>query len=160
MKEYFKALKPFFIGVAMTLLVRFILFTKGCYFQDEIIATTTDTVFVNRPYKEVVIKEVLKPQTVYVYRTDTVIRKIIERDTLISSLELTPRLARIHTITPKGVPMIKEYKLPDFRSLSIDHEGKMGIKKVKHPKRHKLLKTLGKVGIFAGGFFVGHELAK
>jgi hypothetical protein len=36
----------------------------------------------------------------------------------------------------------------------------MGIKKARHPKRRKLLKTLGKVGIFIGGVYTGKQITK
>ena len=121
----------FLTGIASTTVLGFILFFRGCVPEQNHTTVITDTVFVNKPYKEIVIKEVEKPTTVFVYKTDTVYRTKIEKDTLISSIEFTPKLAKIHTITPKGIPMIKEYPLPEYRSILIDHEGNTQINRKK-----------------------------
>ncbi len=105
----------FLLGIILTSLLGYCFFTKGCYQQQNRITSSTDTVFVKQPYKEVVIKTIEKPTTVYIYKTDTVFRKIIEKDTLISSVEFTPKLAKVHTITPKGLPTIKEYPLLNYK---------------------------------------------
>ncbi len=123
-------------------------------------ATTTDTVFVDRPYEKVVIKkiEVVKPVKVYIYERDTVYRQKIERDTLITALELSPKLAKIHTITPMGLPLVRAYPIQEFKQIDIDHKGSTKIKKAKHPRRKKVLKVLVKAGVFIGGVFVGSRL--
>lgn len=146
-------------GVVFTAALFFLLFTKGCLPREQVIMTVRpDTIFVDKPYREIVIQEVEIPTKVYIYQTDTVYRKAMERDTLISSIQFTPKLLKVHTITPKGVPMIKDYPLLDYKRISLDHEGRTAIKGVKHPKRRKVLKTLGKIGLFVGGFLTGKEV--
>ncbi len=61
------------------------LFQKG-YTSQSVIQHTIDTVYVDKPYKEIVIKEIEKPVKVYVYKIDTLYRKQIEIDTLITSV--------------------------------------------------------------------------
>ena len=154
-------MKYLLIGIFSTLIFGFILFSKGCFTPEPIIMTVRpDTVFVDKPYQEVVIKrvEVEIPTKVYIYKVDTVFRNRIEKDTLISSIEFTPKFARIHTITPLGKPVVKAYSLENYKSVALDYEGRMAIKKQKHPKRKKLLKTLGKIGLFIGGFYTGKEV--
>ena len=152
------SVRPFLVGIILTCILGYLLFSKGCFPTQRTFVTTTDTVFVKQPYKEIVIKKVATPTMVYIYKTDTVFRKFIEKDTLISSVEITPQLAKVHTITPKGLPIIKEYPLLDYRKIQINHEGNIAIHKKKHPQRRKFLKRLAKVGIFVGGVFVGKEL--
>lgn len=149
-------------GAILSVMLMLLLFSKGCIGEQNISLTTTDTVYVDKPYKEIVIKEVeiVKPKTVYIYKTDTVFRKQMEKDTLISSIEFTPKLAKIHTITPKGIPSIKEYPLLDYKKIQIDHEGNTSIKRKKHPKRKKVLKTLTKIGFFVGGVWIGSQFKK
>lgn len=159
-KDMNKGLTFFLTGVIATTILLYLFWTEGCFRSRTSPAIQTDTIYVNRPYKEIVIKEVEieKPVTVYVYKTDTVYRERIEKDTLITSIELTPKLAKIHTITPAGLPMINEYPLPEYRKIKIDHEGNM---KVKRKKRHKRFwRRMERVGIFIGGVFLGSKLSK
>ncbi len=116
----------------------------------------TDTVFVKKPYKEVEVKYIEKPKTVYIYKTDTLYREKLEKDTLIAAVELSSRMAKIHTITPSGLPIVREYALSDYREIKIDHEGNMEVKK---NHRKKFFRTLERVGIFAAGLFIGSRLA-
>jgi len=149
------------LSIALTVILGLILFSKSCVPVHEVSITRTDTVYVDRPYKEIVIKtvEIEKPKTVYVYRTDTVYRKLIEKDTLISSIEFTPRIAKVHIITPMGLPMVKEYPLPpDVLNIRIDHKGNTAVKRSKHPKRKKFLRRLKQVSIFVAGVIVGNKL--
>jgi len=133
----------------------------GCVKNQVNHPTTTDTIYVDKSYQEIVIKEVevIRPTTVYVYKTDTVFRQQLEKDTLISGIEITPKIAKVHTITPKGLPLVKEYPLLPYKHISLDYEGNMSIKQKKHPKRRKFFKQLGQIGIFIGGVLLGKELA-
>lgn len=152
----------FFLGGIAAILILFFGSSGGCLKNQVIYPTTTDTIYVDKPYKEIVIKEVevIIPTTVYVYKTDTVFRQKLEKDTLISGIEITPKKAKIHTITPRGLPLIKEYPLLPYQRFSLDYEGNLSIQQKKHPKRKKFFKTLGKIGIFVGGVWVGQRMQK
>ncbi len=120
--------KPFtyFILGIITMIWLWLFFLKGSitqYQQVEVIKT--DTIYVKKPYKEVVIKEVEieKPIKVYIYKTDTLYRQKLEQDTLISAIKIEPKKATIHAITPKGIPLVKQYPLDDFKDLTINHQG-------------------------------------
>ena len=154
-----KNLTYFLAGIAIAILLS-LSWTKGCLWSENSPSVQTDTIYVNKPYKEIVIQEVEveKPVKVFVYRTDTVYRERIELDTLITSVQITPRVAKIHTITPEGLPMIKEYPLPQFREIIIDHQGNMKVKRKK--RRRKFWRTMERVGIFAGGILIGKRLTQ
>ena len=145
----------FLMGVLASGILMYLFWTKGCLPSETSFVVKTDTVYVNKPYKEIVIKEVEveKPVKVYIYKTDTVYRDRIERDTLITSVELTPKLAKIHTITPEGLPLIAEYPLPEYRDIQIDHEGNMEVKRKR--KRRKFWRRMEQVGLFVGGLVLG-----
>jgi hypothetical protein len=116
----------------------------------------TDTIYVDRPYMEVVVQKIEVPKKVFVYLTDSVFREGIEKDTLITGLEITPSLAQIHTITPKGLSIIREYPLPKYRELKIDHQGQLRVKRKKHKK---FWKRAGQIGLFLSGF-IASELTR
>lgn len=152
--------KWFYIAVILILL--FLLFS-GFGRQSKTLITTitkTDTVFVNKPYKQLVIKEVIKPKKVYVYKTDTIYRERIIRDKLIVGLQLRKNSAELHTLTPDGIPNINQYLLPEFEQISIDHKGNLQIQPVKHPNRKRNLQILKNVGIFVGGVLIGVKIAE
>lgn len=152
--------KWFYISVILILL--FLLFT-GFGRQPKTLITTitkTDTIYVDKPYKEIVIKEVVKPKNVYVYKTDTIFREKIIRDTLFVGLDLTKRRAKIHTLAPNGTPYLNEYPLMEYERLYIDYEGNLQIQPIKYPNRKRNLKILKDVGIFVGGVLIGGQLQK
>ena len=125
-------------------------FLKGSitqYQQVEVIKT--DTIYVKKPYKEVVIKEVeiQKPVKVFVYKTDTLYRQKLEKDTLISAIYIQPKKATIHTVTPTGIPLVKQYPLDNLKQLKINHQGE--VKQVKK-KRKKLRRNIKRLGIIIG----------
>jgi len=71
---------------------------------------------------------------------------------------ISSKVAKIHTITPEVLPMIKEYPLPKFHDITLDHEGNM---KVKCKRRHrKFWRGVERVGLFVGGVVLGRRLAK
>ena len=150
----------FLMGVLASGILMYLFWTEGCLHSPAPTMIRTDTVYVDKPYKEIVIKEVEveKPVKVYIYKTDTVYRERIERDTLITSIELTPKLAKIHTITPEGLPLIAEYPLPEFGDIKIDHEGNMEVKRKR--RRRKFWRRLERIGIFVGGIVLGRELGR
>ena len=78
----------------------------------------------------------------------------IEKDTLITGVEFNQKMAKIHTITPKGLPLISEYPVLNYRSFAINHKGEIAFKKRKHPKRKKLLRILSHTAAFACGVWL------
>lgn len=149
-----KGITYFILGaIAMVWIWSF--FLKGSLTQNQSVEVLkTDTIFVDRRYKEIVIKEIVKPHKVYIHKVDTLIREKLIHDTLILGMELSENTAKIHTITPEGTPIIKQHKLPDFKSLKIDHEGNLEIKR-KKKSRKKLWRNLERIGIAFCGFYLG-----
>lgn len=153
-------IKTFLSGAALAVLVELLLFSKSCHPVEGNSSLIPDTVYVNVPYRVVKIQRVEVPKKVYIYQRDTVLREKMVQGTLISGIQLSPKLAKIHTLDRFAQPEIKEYALSDYKELSINYEGQLEVKRYKHPKRRKLLKRLGRIGIFAGGFFVGKTIYK
>ncbi len=142
-------IKHILIGIALALLFGLFFAEKG-YFDKEIIITTTDTIYIDKPYKEIVIKEVEVPVKVYVYQTDTIYRAALEKDTLITFIAISPKTAEIHTITPKGEPNLAIYPVDDFTHLNINQKGRVQTKKKK-----RLWRNLERIGIFVCGLWIG-----
>lgn len=118
----------------------------------------TDTIFINRPYKVIEYKEIIKPKKIFIYKTDTITRTLIEKDTLITYFKLSNQLAEIHTITPSGIPQIKTFEIPNsFKSLQLDHEGDLNIK-YKKRKRNKLWRNIERVTLVGLGALIGSRL--
>lgn len=100
------------------------------------------------------------PKTVFVYKTDTVFRQRIEKDTLITGIEITNEIAKIHTLTPKGIPIVREYPMPEFKQITIDHEGNTQIKRKKNRKRLKnTLRTISSAALFISGTYLGIKIS-
>ena len=129
----------FGMGIIASSVILCVLLSKGCVgdtrYQKVI---QTDTVYVDKPYKVIKIKEVEKPVKVTVFKTDTVYREKLIQDTLITHIEIDPKYAKIHTITPEGVPLIKDYPLSSFDKIDINHQGSIQIKKRKTNKSKRI----------------------
>lgn len=143
-------LKYLFFGIALAFVFG-LFFAKKGYFDKEIIITTTDTIYVDKPYKVEVIKEVEVPVRVTIYQTDTIYRERLEKDTLITFVSITPKVAEIHTLTPKGKPSIALYPIQDFTHLNINHKGNI---KTKKKNNQILVKSM----IFCFGIALGAVL--
>lgn len=142
--------KYLFLGIALAFLFGLFFSSKG-YFDKEIIITQTDTIYIDKPYKVEVIKEVEVPVKVVVYQTDTIYREKLEKDTLITFVSISPKVAEIHTLTPTGKPSIAHYPVQDFTQLNINHKGK-----VKAKRKKQFWKNLERIGLFVGGVWVGN----
>jgi len=152
-----KGITYFTLGVIITLWF-WSFFLKGSlpkYQVHEVIKT--DTIYVNKPYKEIVIKEVVKPHEILIYKVDTLIREKLIHDSLFLGLELNNNIAKVHTITPNGKSIIKQHTLPDFKSLKLNHEGNLEVKPKKKSKQ-KLWRNLERVGIAIGAFYLGSKM--
>lgn len=144
--------KYLFLGIALAFLFELFFSSKG-YFDKEIIITQTDTIYIDKPYKVEVIKEVEIPVKVVVYQTDTIYREKLEKDTLITFVSISPKVAEIHTLTPTGKPSIAHYPVQDFTQLNINHKGK-----VKTKRKKQFWRNLERIGLFIGGVFVGKNI--
>ena len=144
-----KGITYFTLGI-ITMIWLWLFFLKGSITQyQQVEVLKTDTIYVKKPYKQVVIKEVEieEPVKVFVYKTDTLYRQKLEQDTLISAIHIKPKKATIHTITPTGIPLVKQYPLNNFKQLTINHQGE--VKQVKK-KRKKLLRNVKRLGVIIG----------
>ncbi len=156
--------KPFtyFILGIITMIWLWLFFLKGSFthFQ-QVEVIKTDTIYVKKPYKEVVIKEIeiQKPVKVYVYKTDTLYRQKLEKDTLISAIQIELKKATIHTITPTGIPLVKQYPLDDFKDLTINHQGDLK-QSIKQKKMRRLRMSIERSVILAVGIFIGNKVFK
>jgi hypothetical protein len=87
-----------------------------------------------------------------------VFRKQLDKYHPITGPEITPKFAEFHSITTKGLPLIKEYPMLHVQQLRYNQQGNLSINKKKHLKGRKLFKNLGKVVIFIGGIVVGKNI--
>ncbi len=125
-----------------------------------------DTVFVNKPYKVVVIKKeyIEKPIKVFVYLKDTTLRKEAEHSDIITAIHVKRKnifgnddIIGIDRITPKGIVLSSQYETPAFREIKIDMQGNMQVKK----KRFTKLKKIGTIVLIsAAGFIIGKEISQ
>ncbi|MCI5057380.1 MAG: hypothetical protein MRY83_14795 [Flavobacteriales bacterium] len=151
-----KEFKFFWIGLGLASILWLILFVKTWNNTSDVNSQIiTDTIYVDRPYEEIVIQKVEVPQKVFIYRTDTVFRKKIELDTLITGIKMTSKMAQIHTITSKGIPKIKEYSINQYNTISINHRGQLQIKNRKKPKLRRVLGKSKQFALVLGGVFLG-----
>ena len=144
-----KGITYFILGI-ITMIWLWLFFLKGSIIQyQQVEVVKTDTIYVKKPYKEVVIKEVEieKPVKVFVYKTDTLYRQKLEKNTLISAIQIEPKKATIHRITPTGIPLVKQYPLDNFKQLIINHQGDV---KQEKKKRKKLRRNIKRLGILIG----------
>jgi len=149
----------FVMGVIATIIILFALFSKGCITSFGYVKVIqTDTVYIDKPYKVIELKEIEKPIKITIYKTDTIYRDQLVQDTLITFIEFQPKLAKIHILTPQGLPLIKDYPLPpSFQKVQINHQGDFSItsKKVRHPK---FWRNAERVGLLLGGVWLGSKL--
>ena len=150
----------FVMGIIASVIILFVLLSKGCVGETRYENVVhIDTVFVDKPYEVIEIKEIEKPVKITVYKTDTIYREKLIQDTLITHLEIEPKYAKIHTLTPEGIPLIKDYPLPSFERINIDHEGDIQIKE-KKVKRQKFWRNAERIGLIVGGIWIGNQINK
>jgi len=154
-----KGITYFILGI-ITMIWLWLFFLKGSITQfQQVEVVKTDTIYVKKPYKQVVIKEVEieKPVKVFVYETDTIYRQKLEKDILISAIYIQPKKATIHSITRTGIPLVKQYPLDNFKQLTINHQGEV---KQEKKKRKKLRRKIKVLGIIIGTFCLSTLLLK
>lgn len=128
-------------------------FIKSCTPEPRVVplkgATKTDTVYLTKVLKDTikVIERVNRyiPQKVVVYQVpDTNRRLALEQDTLFTGLQVKGNRMELQSITPKGINLVMDYKLPEpsLHQITIDHQGNVevvpdsaAIKKLKRRER-------------------------
>jgi hypothetical protein len=101
----------------------------------------TDTIYAKQPYKIDTLKIKSPPEKVIIYKHDTLIRKVVERDTLILSIRKRANRLEVDRISTNGMIQTETHKLGFWNGYAINHKGNVRI------KRHKVLKWC--VGIAA-----------
>lgn len=148
----------YFVLGAVVMVCIWLYFLKGTVSQGgHRTVIKTDTIYINKPYEKIVLRETVKPHKIYIHKTDTLIREKLIYDTLFLAIELDQTTAKIHLITPEGIPIIKQHQLPEFESLKLDYEGNLEIKPKRKSKK-KLWRNLERIGIAIGGFYLGSKL--
>lgn len=130
-------------------------------------AATTDTVYVNHIQHDTIVRvqEVYKPYRVTVYLPDSIRRKRLEKDTLITGAVIGPKGLQMHTIAPNGVTMLGNYDLPTtiHRTITIDAEGQVQVSvdsaAIRREQRNAKWRRIGTgalgVGVFILGYWAG-----
>ena len=135
------------ILIILTIIITTII-TKSCsggsIIPKEIIKN--DTLYINTPYKRDTIIKQTPPEKVIIYKTDTLLRKEVEKDTIILNVNKTPRFLNVTKIDTSGKIFKNYYRTPFMSTYKIDNDGRVKIKK------YRLLKIgIGvAVGIGAG----------
>ena len=115
----------------------------------------TDTVYSKQPYKIDTLKIKSPPEKVIIYKHDTLIRKVVERDTLILSIRNKKKRIEVDRISPNGLIQTEVHKLGFFNTYSINHKGNVKI------KRHGVLKwTVGIAATSLIGFITYKTLLR
>lgn len=128
--------------------------------------TKTDTVYLTKVLKDTirVIERVNRyiPQRVVVYQVpDTNRRAALEKDTLFTGLQLQGNRIELQTITPRGVSLVMDYKLPEpsLQQITIDHKGNVEVipdsAAIKKVKRRERWRRIGNWSLVVGAFVVG-----
>ena len=93
-----------------------------------------DTVYAKQPYKIDTLKIKSPPEKVIIFKTDTVIREVLERDTLILSIRNKKKRIEVDRIAPNGLIQTEVHKLGFMNTYSINHKGNVKIKRYKVAK--------------------------
>jgi len=94
----------------------------------------TDTIYAKQPYKIDTLRVKSPPEKVIIYKHDTVIREIVERDTLILSIRNKKKRIEVDRIAPNGLIQTEVHKLGFLNTYSINHKGNVKIKRYKAAK--------------------------
>lgn len=105
-----------------------------------------DTVYIKKPYKVEIIKEVEKPYKVEVYRVDTVLRNTVENQDLILKVQYKRNFLfkdldylKVDKITKQGFITSNTYRVGDAKQITVVNDGKAEIKQRKIKPKHVLI---------------------
>jgi hypothetical protein len=125
-----------------------------------------DTVYLAKAFHDTITlikkeKQYL-PTKVRVYtKPDTLRRKALEHDTLITGLRMKLDKLEIQSITPEGINLVADYKLPEIQCLemTIDHSGNLELKQdeatLLKQRRKARWRRAGNVALIITAFLVG-----
>lgn len=126
----------------------------------------TDTVYVPVPYQDTVYVPVEKqtlPNKITIYKEDTVRRKRLEKDTLVTGIRIAPGKMEVEKLAPLGTTLVSEFKgIPEYATIAMDASGHVSITAdpdaVKKAKCKRFLKkawnTAKTVGIVAAAIII------
>ena len=102
------------------------------------------------------------PAKVRVYeKPDTLRRAVLEKDTIITGLTLSGTDLEVQTISPKGISLVADYKLPEASliTLTLDHKGNLEVqpdmKAIRKKLRRERWRRVGNWALMAGAFALG-----
>ena len=102
------------------------------------------------------------PAKVRVYeKPDTLCRAALEKDTLITGLTLSGTDLEVQTISPKGISLVADYKLPEASliTLTLDHKGNLEVQPdlvaIRKKLRRERWRRIGNWVLMAGAFALG-----
>lgn len=144
------------ILIILTIIITTII-TKSCSggysIPNEVIKT--DTLYLEKYYKKDTIIKQTPPEKVIVYKTDTLLRKEVENDTIILNISKTQRFLSVTKIDTSGRVFQNYYKTPFLSTYRIDNEGRVKIKK------YRLLKICIGVAVGIGaGLIIKNNIKK
>ena len=93
-----------------------------------------DTVYAKQPYKIDTLKIKSPPEKIIIFKTDTIIRNLVETDTLILSIRNKQKRIEVDRIAPNGLIQTEVHKLGFLNTYSINHKGNVKIKRYKAAK--------------------------
>lgn len=127
--------------------------------RKDLVYKTPDTVYVKVPYKIIEVKReyIEIPKKVVVYKVDTIFRARIEKDTLITGVNIKPFMVEVHKITPDGVPLVDRHDKDLYANLVVDHKGNLEKKKERERKRKNRLKNFIIMTAFVVGAILLHK---
>lgn len=125
----------------------------------------TDSIYTNRKYKIKIINDIQKPNTVVVYnKPDTILRNIVENDTIITGVTITENQISIEKIDAKGIVCIDTYKIdPDrVKKIEINNKGQLQFTTTKPFWLFckKQLKWIVPIGCILVGVVIGGAVTK
>ena len=102
------------------------------------------------------------PAKVRVYeKPDTIRRAALEKDTLITGITLSGTGLEVQTISPKGISLVADYKLPEASliTLTLDHKGNLEVQPdlaaIRKKKRRERWRKIGNWALIGGAFVLG-----
>lgn len=129
-----------------------------------------DTVYIDRIKADTITRiEVIErflPRTVTIYLSDTARRKALAADTIISGLELKAGQLKLETITPRGVVMDAEFKLPpmQYTGITIDANGSLKVEvdsaAIRRDQRREKWRRVGNYALIGSAAIIGVMLGQ
>lgn len=126
--------------------------------------TRIDTVFVSKPLpiQHIDSASITLPYRVLIYKKDSIARQQAEKQDIITYVAIERGVLIIDKLTPRGIGIREEHKLPELAKIEIDGTGKTSVIEDKRAKRKKWWRKAGHkaavVGAAVAGVLVGSKL--